>query len=839
LSPTAVGTTRANTKKAQAAGDTSRDRDDVLALHIDHVRDYAILMLDPNGLVTTWNAGAQRVKGYSSAEIIGRHFSVFYPPEDVAAGKPERELSLALAAGHLEDEGWRVRRDGSRFWANVVITALRDTDGTLRGYGKITRDLTERRATELRLRASEERFRLIVEAVEDYAILMLDVAGNVATWNAGARRMKGYSVEEIIGCDFSVFYLPDDVAAGRPARALAVAAAEGRLEDEGWRVRRDGTTFWANVVITALRGPDGTLMGYTKVTRDLTERREADLAVRFSEERFRRFFDEALIGMLIVSLDGRLERVNAAFAAIIGYEAGALIGKQRGSITHPDDRAAESAMGRAMIAGGGNAKVYEKRFVHEAGHAVWTSVHLTLMHDAEARPSHYIAQIQDVTERRTYERQLQYLADHDPLTGLLNRRAFHRELHGHLARVDRYGAQGAVLMIDLDNFKYYNDTLGHNAGDQLIVRIARGLQSRMRKSDIVARVGGDECAVLLAGGDERGTIASADALLEIVRREAMPAAISGNKRVTASIGIARFDDGANLTVEEIMVNADLAMYDAKEAGGDRWARYRTSKRDRPEIESRLKWAGRINGALAHDGFELHAQPIVHLTGAEPTQFELLLRMRDGQGGLIPPGAFLDAAERLGLMADIDRWVAEHAIDMLAEQRALGRDLRFEVNLSGRTLGDENLIRLVERRLEETGVPANRLVFEVTETSAIANITEAVGFVERLSQLGCRFAIDDFGSGFGSFYYLKYLPFDYLKIDGEFVQHCTESATDRYVIAAIVQIARSMGKITIGEFVESAETASVLRNLGVDYGQGFSLGRPAPLAEHLGLLVPPG
>jgi diguanylate cyclase (GGDEF)-like protein/PAS domain S-box-containing protein len=702
--------TNTRSRPATGPGDRAREHADVLALHLDHVQDHAILILDPNGFVTTWNAGAQRVKGYSSEQILGRHFSAFYPPEDIAAGKPERELVLAEATGRLEDEGWRVRSDGSRFWANVVITTLRDADGTLRGYGKVVRDLTERRA--------------------------------------------------------------------------------------------------------------------------------ADLAVRFSEERFRRFFDEAQIGMLIVTLDGRLERVNQAFAAILGYDSSSLIGKQRGSITHPEDRASESAMGRAMVSGGETSKIYEKRFVHADGHEIWTSVHLTLMHDENARPSHYIAQIQDITERRSYERQLEYLADHDPLTGLLNRRAFQRELHGHLDRVARYGAKGAVLMIDLDNFKYYNDTLGHSAGDQLIVRVARALLSRMRKSDIVARVGGDECAVLLAGGDERGIQSAAEALLEIVRHEAMPVAISGNKRVTASIGIARFDDGPNLSVEDIMVNADLAMYDAKEAGGNRWARYRTNNRDRPAIESRLKWAGQINGALAHDGFELHAQPIVHLTRGEPTQFELLLRMRDGAGGLIPPGAFLDAAERLGLVGDIDLWVTGRAIDMLAEQRALGRDLRFEVNLSGRTIGDENLIGLVERRLQETGVPADRLIFELTETSAIANIGEAVNFVKRLSELGCRFAIDDFGSGFGSFYYLKYLPFDYLKIDGEFVKNCAENATDRFVIAAIVQIARNMGKITIGEYVTSPQTADVLRELGVDYGQGFALGRPAPLVEHLGLLLPP-
>ena len=332
--------------------------------------------------------------------------------------------------------------------------------------------------------------------------------------------------------------------------------------------------------------------------------------------------------------------------------------------------------------------------------------------------------------------------------------------------------------------------------------------------------------------DEHETETVAEALLQIVRDEEMPALIGERKRVTASIGIARFDEGELLTAEEIMVNADLAMYDAKEAGRDHWAHYRTEKHDRPKIASRMKWAEQINDAIAHDGFELLAQPIVPLAVSGPAQYELLLRMRDPRGDLIPPGSFVYVAERLGLIGEIDRWVAARAIDMLAEQRALGRDLRFEVNLSGHTIGDDRLLELVERRLHDRNVPPDRLIFEVTETAAVANIARAAVFAECLSDLGCKFALDDFGAGFGSFYYLKHLPFDYMKIDGEFVRHCASNETDRILISAVVQIARGMGKQTIAEYVTNQATVDVLTRLGVDYGQGFHLGRPAPLADHL-------
>ena len=242
---------------------------------MESVRDYAIFALDPTGHIITWNPGAQRFKGYEASEIIGKHFSVFYTQPDRDRNWPEIELEMAAREGRFEDEGWRVRKDGSRFWANVVITALRGKDGDLVGFGKVTRDLSERRRAEEQLRQSEERFRLLVENVRDYGLFNLDLDGTITSWNPGASRITGYSADEAIGRHFSIFYPPEDIATGKPQSELEIVRRDGRFEEEGWRVRKNGQRYWSNVVITAVYAHDGTLVGFGKVTRDLTERREA------------------------------------------------------------------------------------------------------------------------------------------------------------------------------------------------------------------------------------------------------------------------------------------------------------------------------------------------------------------------------------------------------------------------------------------------------------------------------------------------------------------------------------------------------------------------------------
>jgi PAS domain S-box-containing protein len=241
--------------------------DDIFRALVESVREYAIFVLDPTGVVATWNPGAERLKQYTADEIIGRHFSIFYPEIDKRNGKPEMELRVASQVGRFEDEGWRLRKDGSRFWANVIITAIRNDKGELVGFGKVTRDLTERRA-------AEQRYRFLVEGVTDYAIYSLDRHGHVTSWNSGAQRIKGYTADEIMGRHFSTFYTPEDAEAHMPQRVLETAEREGHFEGEGWRVRKDGSRFWSSVVVTAIRDEEGTLTGFSKVTRDITDRKK-------------------------------------------------------------------------------------------------------------------------------------------------------------------------------------------------------------------------------------------------------------------------------------------------------------------------------------------------------------------------------------------------------------------------------------------------------------------------------------------------------------------------------------------------------------------------------------
>ncbi len=437
-----------------------------------------------------------------------------------------------------------------------------------------------------------------------------------------------------------------------------------------------------------------------------------------------------------------------------------------------------------------------------------------------------IAVARDIRERKREEAQLRRLAEHDEATGLLNRRAFELELTRHIEHATRYGDCGTAVEIDIDNFKYVNETLGPDGGDQLVRDLGQLIRRRLRRTDIVARLGGDEIGILLHGAGRVKAVEVAGDLIEIIREHQFTIKRQA-VRITASVGLSPIEERP-ITGTELLAETEVALYEAKEAGKDRVVEYTSEGRE--QLESKRMWSERVRQATERGLFVLVCQPIANLESGMITQYELLLRMRGDSGELVPPGAFLSTAERFGLIGAVDRWVTQQAVRLIAAQRDKGNDLILEVNLSGKTMTDQNFPLQLEKDLRRTGIDPGNIVFEITETAAVADIERAKEMAKRLIDLGCRFALDDFGAGFASFYYLKHLPISYLKIDGEFIKALPETPADQLIVKALVDVCHGLGIKTIGEFVEDQPTLEMLGDLGVDFAQGYHVGRPHPVSE---------
>ena len=471
--------------------------------------------------------------------------------------------------------------------------------------------------------------------------------------------------------------------------------------------------------------------------------------------------------------------------------------------------------------------------MHRDGRAIPVLVSTTpILDETDGEPLYCVSQVLDLSERKRFESQLRHLADHDALTGLYNRQRFETELARTVDENRRYSRPFALLALDLDGFKLVNDSFGHPVGDELVTRIGGLLRQSVRETDIIARVGGDEFAIILQQAGETEAITVAERILDAIRRGGLVQRGSQHARVTSSIGITTIGADSELTADELVVEADIAMYGAKSEGRDGYAVFDRATNRRELTSKSRSWVQRLRHAIDNDGFVLHAQPIVGICANGIPRYELLLRMLGDDGELIPPAAFIDNAERFDLIGSIDRWVLRNAVKLLRDYTEAGHALSLAVNLSGKTMNDPNLAEDLAAMIAKHPIPDGRLIVEVTETAAIVNIERARDLAAELRRLGCRFALDDFGAGFASFYYLKHLKFDYLKIDGEFITKLTDNKTDQLVVKALVDVAHGLGTNTIAEFVGDDATLQQLRELGIDYGQGYHLGRPGPISERL-------
>jgi diguanylate cyclase (GGDEF)-like protein/PAS domain S-box-containing protein len=786
-----------------------------------------------------------RPSDFPAGDLSG--FRALIHPDDYEVYEEILE-GIELTGTPGEAECRIVRTDGTIRILHTRARLTKSVDGDkLVGT---TQDVTSQRVLERELTKARDLFSGVLDAATETLIVSTDADGVIRVFNRGAERMLGHRAQDVVGIATpEIFHDPAEVV--QRAAELGIqpgfevfvqAAREGRAESREWTfIRRDRTTLTVSLTITATRNAAGAVTGYIGVAVDVSEARAAEQAKGQAERRFHAAFEHAPIGVALIDLHspkrGSFIQTNPALARLLGREPGDLDGMTIEELTHPlDHDKTDDKLERLDL---GQSVTVEKRFLHTDGHELWVLVSCTPVPTDDGGEGEYaVAQIVDISERRRFEKQLRHLADHDALTGLYNRHRFESELERVVSEAHRYGRRAALLMLDLDGFKHVNDRFGHPIGDELVSRIGGLLRATVRATDVVARLGGDEFAIILQEAGEKEAVTVAENILDAIRRRGVVMSELRHARVTTSVGITTFDQYSQLTGEELIVEADIAMYDAKAAGRNRHASYDRSV-NRREIDSKHHaWLDRLRSAVENDLFVLFAQEITDISGSGTTQFELLLRMRDEFGDLIPPGAFLYNAERFDLMGEIDRWVLRNAVKLLHDHHAAGNDISLAVNLSGKTMNDVALPADLAAMLAEHPIPEGRLIIEVTETAAIVNIDRARELARELRQMGCRFALDDFGAGFASFYYLKHLAFDYLKIDGEFIKKLTTTPTDQLVVRAVVEIAKGLGTETVAEFVGDAETLDMLRGLGVDYGQGFYLGRPGPLAENLPPLEPP-
>jgi diguanylate cyclase (GGDEF)-like protein/PAS domain S-box-containing protein len=819
----------------------ARERE--LALLATHAGDL-IARHQADGKIVYAAGGAEALLGFEAKHLIGFWAADVCHPDDAAALRAMHERA---GQGHSGVVSYRMTnvRDGREMWLESTISPVLDEQGTFVEAVTTTRDITSRKANELRLQEAEEearRQRALLEEAQSMADLgswATDLETGEQSWSPGLYRIFGVDPQTTAAghTTHAALIHPDDRDAVRDV--LARATLDGAPFDITYRlIRPDGVERVMHGRGAAAERVEGELRRVWGTTQDVTEHHRLEAGRREAERRFRAAFEHAPIGVCVLDFHGpdpgQWVTVNSALARLLGHDREALLGHRINAILHPEELDVTRERLGALVAGTEERITAECRMVHADGHLVWTLVTVAAVPDEDGRPAYGIGQIVDITERKRFEGQLQYLADHDALTGLFNRRRFEEELERALAGAERYRHCGAILVLDLDGFKHVNDTLGHPVGDELIARLAGTLRAELRESDVIARLGGDEFGVILPESSEAEATAVAAKLLLAVERDGIVADSTRHARVTASVGLATFDGSDGLSAEELLVEADIAMYDAKEAGRNRAAQADREGAGPGRHVSRLSWLERIRSALAEDRFELHAQPIVAIGDTdEPPAFELLIRMRADSDELVPPATFLPIAERFDLIQDIDRWVIARAVALVRREHDAGRPVTLSVNVSGRTMGDADFAGWLEELLTTTPVPPRRLIVEITETAAIVNLERARALAGTLRRLGCLLALDDFGAGFASFSYLKHLQFDVLKIDGEFVRGLRENRTDRLVVEAVVAIARGLETPSLAEFVTDADTLDAVRALGVDYAQGFHLGRPLPVDEALG------
>jgi diguanylate cyclase (GGDEF)-like protein/PAS domain S-box-containing protein len=705
----------------------------------------------------------------------------------------------------------------------AVVAALRAHSGPLPRelpiqrsdeIGALAREVAllagERNASELRRAESDYQIAALNGAISD-AIFRIDRDGVVLSHQPPRDVPFFVTAEPAAGLKLSEVFPESVVDRSVEALTNVFVVDEPQLFDFQLEVGGETRSYQARFARASQNEVLATIRDVTRIKKTASTRARLDTIL-----------DATLDPVVTVTADGEIRYINPAGRLLLGIKEPRRFGLRLTDFLPEwaQQQIFQTAIPNAIEEGEwhGESALLTAEEV-EIPIAITAVAHKT--EDGEVELLSFIAR--DQSERKRFDDHLSFLADHDPLTSLYTRKRFVEELGREIARSHRSGAAGAVVLVDLDDFKYVNDSQGHRNGDRLLTSLAHVLRQTVRANDLLARLDGDEFAVLVTETQPSRVDFVVERLLKAVRNHFVHV---GEQPigVTASAGIAFFpEQGAS--AEEILARADQALDRAKRQGRDQFAMFKPDEKWQARVDSRLSGEKRIREALARGRFVLHAQPILDLRTNEVVQYELLIRMLDDQNGLVPPASFLPIAESFGLIRSIDRWVVRQAIRLISEQRAKGNYVRLSMNLSGKSVGDLELTTLIEKELADGGVEPGQLTFEITETTAITDAERSKIFAIALKQIGCRLALDDFGVGSNSMNQLKHLPVDYLKIDGSFIRDLPSNKVDQHLVRAMVEVARALKKRTVAEFVSSAEILKVVRDSGVDFAQGFFVGKP--------------
>lgn len=804
---------------------------------IENIED-GYVELDLKGNFVFFNDAIGKMHGYRNIELLRMNYRDIMDEEN--ANKIYARYHGVFKTGiPVKDFEYEIiTKSGFRRNLETSISLIKNADDRPVAFRGIVRDRTEQRQAIEALRQSEEKYRSILENIEE-GYFEVSLEGNFTFFNHSTCLLLGYSEEEMIGLNYRKY--TDKNTAGQVFRVFNEVYKTGFSAKEfDWLIiRKDGTKRFVEATISLKRDGSGRPVGFQGFTHDVTERKQAEFqkeaaleALLQSEEKYRSILENIQEAYFEVNLAGNFTFFNDSLCRLTGCSKDELIGLNYTTFSDKENSRKVFAAFNNVYKSGQPTEGFDWLIIRKDGTRRYIEASVSLKKDSAGNPSGFKGVIRDITERKRIEQELNYMATHDTLTGLPNRLMFNQLLNQAVHSSKRNKKQLAVFFIDLDRFKIINDSLGHEAGDQLLQEIARRFRNSLREADVVGRLGGDEFVILIEDFNNPEQVANV--AHKILSAAIRPMVIMGEEcRVTASIGISIYPhDGHD--EQSLMKNADIAMYFAKEEGKNNYQFY--SKDIKTHSNERLSIETNLRRALERNELFLDYQARLDFKTNEITGVEALLRWNNQYLGLVTPTQFIPVAEETGLIIPIGRWVLKTACAQNVSWQKQGLPaVCVAVNLSLRQLMDDNLIYDIQSVLNETGMSPNLLELEITESMVMHNPSRLISILTKIKAMGVRLAIDDFGTGYSSLAQIKHFPIDTLKVDRSFIRNLPRDSEDKAITEAIITMGKTLSLTVVAEGVETVEQEKYLREHVCDEMQGFYFSKPVPADEFADLL----